>query len=218
MRKSQYLPFQCWMLNKGTTGTIFIASLVWRGPWLGIEPGTSLTRCQHSTTRLLMRQYFDVVWHNCSNQLKNDIEAVQIEAARIATKLCNIISLLVDLGWETLEARRKTHRLCLLYKMKQNLCPSYLSNLLPSQTQDRYQLQNSEYIPLIHARTQLYNSSFLPSLYEIGMLNLYLHVIAKPYPLSNAVLAQIVSPQPFILPVAGRDKSFRHVFAWLQCN
>ena len=29
------------MLNKGTTGTIFITSLVWRGPWLGIEPGTS---------------------------------------------------------------------------------------------------------------------------------------------------------------------------------
>ena len=31
------------MLNKGTTGTIFITSLVWRGPWLGIEPGTSRT-------------------------------------------------------------------------------------------------------------------------------------------------------------------------------
>ena len=44
LRKSQYLPFQCWVLNKGTTGTIFITSLVWRGPWLGIEPGTSRTR------------------------------------------------------------------------------------------------------------------------------------------------------------------------------
>ena len=32
--------FQCSVLNKGTTGTIFITSLVWRGPWLGIEPGT----------------------------------------------------------------------------------------------------------------------------------------------------------------------------------
>ena len=41
-----------WVLNKGTTGTIFITSLVWRGPWLGIEPGTSRTRCQYSTTRL----------------------------------------------------------------------------------------------------------------------------------------------------------------------
>ena len=39
MRKSQYFPFECSVLNKGTTGTIFITSLVWRGPWLGIEPG-----------------------------------------------------------------------------------------------------------------------------------------------------------------------------------
>ena len=51
-RASTYFPFQCWVLNKGTTGTIFITSLVWRGPWLGIEPGTSRTRSQHSTTRL----------------------------------------------------------------------------------------------------------------------------------------------------------------------
>ena len=56
LRKSQYFPFQGWVLNKGTTGTIFITSLVWRGPWLGIEPETSGTRSQHSTTRLSRRQ------------------------------------------------------------------------------------------------------------------------------------------------------------------
>ena len=37
-------------------GTIFITSLVWRGPWLGIEPGTSRTRSQHYTTRLSRRR------------------------------------------------------------------------------------------------------------------------------------------------------------------
>ena len=58
MRKSQYFPFQCWVLNIGTTVTIFITSLVWRGPWRGIEPGTSRTRCQHSTTRISRRRYF----------------------------------------------------------------------------------------------------------------------------------------------------------------
>ena len=41
---------------KGITGTIFITSLVWRGPWLGIEPGISRTRSQHSTTRLSRRR------------------------------------------------------------------------------------------------------------------------------------------------------------------
>ena len=36
----------------------FITSLVWRGPWLGIEPGTSRTRSQHYTTRLSRRRYW----------------------------------------------------------------------------------------------------------------------------------------------------------------
>ena len=48
--------FECSVLNKGTTGTIFITSLVWHGPWLGIEPGTSRTRSQHYTTRLSRRR------------------------------------------------------------------------------------------------------------------------------------------------------------------
>ena len=48
------------VLNKETTGTIFITSLVWRGPWLGIEPGTSRTRSQHSSTRLSRRRYYKI--------------------------------------------------------------------------------------------------------------------------------------------------------------
>ena len=56
--RASILPCECSVLNKGTTGTIFITSLVWRGPWLGIEPGTSRTRSQHYTTRLSRRR-----WH-----------------------------------------------------------------------------------------------------------------------------------------------------------
>mgnify|MGYP006890615490 CR=1 FL=1 len=41
--KEPVFPFLCWVPNKGTTGTIFITSLQWRGPWLGIEPWTSRT-------------------------------------------------------------------------------------------------------------------------------------------------------------------------------
>ena len=42
------IPFECLVLNKETIGTIFIMSLVWRGPWLGIEPWNSRTRSKHS--------------------------------------------------------------------------------------------------------------------------------------------------------------------------
>ena len=59
--RASIFPFECSVLNKGTTGTIFITSLVWRGPWLGIEPGTSSTRSQHYTTRLSRRRYFQTV-------------------------------------------------------------------------------------------------------------------------------------------------------------
>ena len=55
--RASIFPFECSVLNKGTTGTIFVTSLVWRGPWLGIEPGTSRTRSQHYTTRLARRQF-----------------------------------------------------------------------------------------------------------------------------------------------------------------
>ena len=55
--RASIFPFECSVLNKGTTGTIFITSLVWRGPWLGIEPRTSRTRSQHYTTRLSRRWY-----------------------------------------------------------------------------------------------------------------------------------------------------------------
>ena len=48
--------------NKGTRGTIFITSLEWRGLWLGIEPGTSRTRSQHSTTRLSRRRSLTGDW------------------------------------------------------------------------------------------------------------------------------------------------------------
>ena len=54
--RASIFPFECSVLKKGTTGTIFITSLVWRGPWLGIEPGTSRSRSQHYTTRLSRRQ------------------------------------------------------------------------------------------------------------------------------------------------------------------
>ena len=61
LRKSQYFPY----VNKGTTGTIFITSLGWRGPWLGIEPGITRTRCQHSTTRLSRRRLLEYL-NTCS--------------------------------------------------------------------------------------------------------------------------------------------------------
>ena len=62
--RASIFPVQCSVLNKGTTGTNFITSLVLCGPWLGIEPGTSRTRSLHYTTRL-SRRWYNIHW-KCS--------------------------------------------------------------------------------------------------------------------------------------------------------
>ena len=69
--KEPAFPFSCWVLNKGTTGTIFITFLIWRGPWLGIEPGTSRTWNQHSTTRLSRQGILRTCFRRKSGRLRD---------------------------------------------------------------------------------------------------------------------------------------------------
>ena len=63
----------------------------------------------------------------------NALEKIQLEAARIvtgATKLVSLEMLYKETGWETLEIRRSKHKLCLFYKMNNNISPEYLSSLV----------------------------------------------------------------------------------------
>ena len=62
--RASIVPFECSVLNKGSTGTIFITSLVWRGPWLGIESGTTRIRSQHYTNRLSRRRLSFITFLN----------------------------------------------------------------------------------------------------------------------------------------------------------
>ncbi|MCG7879453.1 MAG: reverse transcriptase domain-containing protein [Candidatus Thiodiazotropha taylori] len=113
-------------------------------------------------------EYGDVLWDNCSQYEKNELDKIQNEAARIATgatKLVSINDLYNEIQWESLEDRRKKHKLTLFYKMKSNLCPTYLSSLVPQtvQNRSRYNLRNSNDLDQVNARTTLYYNSFLPS-------------------------------------------------------
>ena len=74
------------------------------------------------------------------------------------TKLCNIDSLYNDLKWEHLSSRRKKHKLFIFYKMFHGVSQTYLSDLIPTNNQNRYNLRNTSNIPYIHARTQLVNT------------------------------------------------------------
>ena len=79
------------VFHKGTTRYHFITSLVWRGPWLGIEPGTSGTRCQHSTTRISRRRLGSVeCWYMQDIQGVLKIENAFIFLSNFWFAICTI--------------------------------------------------------------------------------------------------------------------------------
>ena len=113
-------------------------------------------------------EYGDIIWDNCSQYEKDELQKIQNEAARIATGATRLVSLSTlskEIGWESLEKRRTNHKLTLFYKMTNNLAPLYLSSLVPSTVSNisRYNLRNSNNLQTIDARTTLYFNSFLPS-------------------------------------------------------
>ena len=96
------------------------------------------------------------------------MKKIQYEAARIvtgATKLVSLNSLIHETGWETLLGRRKKHKLLMFYKMQNSLSPDYLSSLVPPTIGNttNYPLRNSADLLTSDASSQLYYSSFLPS-------------------------------------------------------
>ena len=68
-------------------------------------------------------EYADVIWDNCNDYEKQELEKIQIEAARIDTgapKHLSVRNLYNEIGWETLETRRINYKLILFYKMYNN--------------------------------------------------------------------------------------------------
>lgn len=113
-------------------------------------------------------EYGDIIWDNCTQYEKQELEKIQIEAARIATgttKLISLRSLYTEISWETLEQRRANHKMTLFFKMMHNLTPQYLSSLVPRPvgTLSRYNLRNATDLQTLDARTNQYYHSFLPS-------------------------------------------------------
>ena len=113
-------------------------------------------------------EYADVIWDNCSQQEKQQLEKIQTEAARTvtgSTKLVSIQKLYAEVCWERLETRRWKHKLVLFHKMYYNVTPQYLSSLVPTLVQNvsHYNLRNADNLQTVPSRTTQYSNSFLPS-------------------------------------------------------
>ncbi|MCG8034058.1 MAG: reverse transcriptase family protein [Candidatus Thiodiazotropha taylori] len=113
-------------------------------------------------------EYGDIIWSNCTQYQKNELDKIQNEAARIATgttKLISLNALYQEVNWDTLDQRRENHKNTMFYKMVNHLTPHYLSSLVPRPVgaASRYSLRNSNSLQTIDARTNQYYHSFLPS-------------------------------------------------------
>ena len=84
-------------------------------------------------------EYGCEVWDGCYERDIEELEKIQLEAARIVTGLTKFASkdsLYFETGWETLVNRRKNRKLTIFYKIHNKLCPPYLINCLPPVTSD----------------------------------------------------------------------------------
>ena len=139
----------------------------------------SLTTIYTSFIRPIL-EYGDVIWDNCTNQEKDLLESVQLEALRIITGLRRGTShykLYAETGIETLSSRRSQHKLILMYKILRNETPNYLSNIIEPfiyiNENVRYPLRNTRLFNIPVCRTESYRNSYFPStLREFNMLQL----------------------------------------------
>ena len=114
-------------------------------------------------------EYGNIIWDNCLQSEKQKLEKKNhIEAARTAigaTKLVSNAALYKETRWDSLDERRRKHKLTLFYKMTNALSPLYLSSLVPQTVSNasRYNLRNSSDLQTVEARTSLFYNSFLLS-------------------------------------------------------
>ena len=93
----------------------------------------SALQMYYKTYILPSLDYCDVVWTNCPLKLSAKLERLQNFAGRIILKVPKRTSatwVRKELGWSTLTARRKLHVATLMFKLKNNLAPNYLSELM----------------------------------------------------------------------------------------
>lgn len=124
----------------------------------------SLENIYYSYIRPIL-EYGNVVWGNCTEENKIQLEKVQLEAARIVTGAVKGIpheKLYRETGWETLEQRRNHCQLYLMHKMINKETPQCLQILLPPPCNTTYQTRYNPNLQPVFARSNQYYSSFIP--------------------------------------------------------
>ena len=109
-------------------------------------------------------EYASIVWDNCTNEQRNQLEQVQYRAGKIVSGAINRTSkdlVYQELGWQSLEERRHTQRLKVFHKMFYGKAPTYLQNEIPIPNPTRDNLRNNDDIPKIRGLV-IFQNTFIP--------------------------------------------------------
>ena len=117
-------------------------------------------------------EYGSVVWDNCTREQSDLIESVQYESARIVTgfrKGTSRVKLYGELGWDSLQNRRKKQQLILIFKALEGELPNYIANNSISyiNIEPNYMARNPRFVTPPQCRTKSYMDSFFPTVLDL---------------------------------------------------
>ena len=124
---------------------------------------STLERVYQSFVRSKL-EYASIVWDNCTNEQRNQLEQVQYRAGKIVSGAINRTSkdlVYQELGWHSLDERRQVQRLKVFHKMFYGKAPLYLQNEIPIPNPSRDNLRNNDDIPKIRGLV-IYQNTFIP--------------------------------------------------------
>ena len=113
-------------------------------------------------------EYSNIVWGGVYDCDKVKIEQIQIDALRLitgATAKSNICNLYAESGWLPTQKCLDNAKLIMMFKIKTDLAPSYLTELLLHEVQHQtpYNLRNNRNIQIPLTRLEVFKRSFFPS-------------------------------------------------------
>jgi len=115
-----------------------------------------------------LTEYGDIVRDNISDYLKQFLESLHLEPARIvtgATKLTSKQVLYDETGWKTLQTRRNNPKLTKFHEIFHRDAPDYLNYFVPPQIFESHQHNTgrSNNTVYLNCRTFYHQNSFLSS-------------------------------------------------------
>ena len=131
-----------------------------------LVPRSTLENLYKTLVRPIL-EYGNIIYTNLSQALNKKLEDCQRSATVLCTGALQITSynlLLTELGWDSLLNRRKYYRLVLMYKIQNDLAPSYLRNILPPirARRSNYNLRNASNFTIPVTRTKKFSESYIP--------------------------------------------------------